>query len=53
MKEQYYFWLNMARSIDELGGIAEAAANDDTLTNSEYCDIYAAVLAKYHAIARY
>lgn len=44
--EKYLLMVEQADSLDELDGIGEIAANDDTITNADYFRIYTAADSK-------
>lgn len=44
--QEYLEMIRTAQTLGELDEVAESAAFDENLTDSEYCDIYSAALKK-------
>lgn len=50
MMENYLEQIREAVSEDDLNGIIEAAAFDDTLTHSQYTHLYSTAMSKFYTL---
>jgi hypothetical protein len=48
--KKYLEKIENAQSLEELDALIEVAAHDETISNTEYCDIYSKALTKAQSI---